>query len=72
MSSIALKGGHANPASESQIAAVLENRFGDGLVYLPRNTPSGVYETARERGYVDAEGYLTRKGRTLLARYRFQ
>lgn len=72
MSSIALKRGQQNPASESQIAAVLENRFGDGLVYLPRNVPTAAYECARERGYVDAEGYLTRKGRTLLARYRFQ
>ena len=56
---------------ESQIAAMLECRYGDGLVYLPRGTPRGILETARVLGFVDAEGYLTRKGRALLARYHF-
>ncbi len=54
---------------ESQIAAVLEYRYGDGLVYLPRNQPKTLYTLARKNGFIDAEGYLTRKGRVLLARY---
>ena len=59
------------PIPESQIAAMLESRYGDGMVYLPRGTPRGVLHAAMELGFVDTEGYLTRKGRALLARYHF-
>ncbi len=54
---------------ESQIAALLQSRFGDGMVYLSRHLPSTLLEMATRDGFVDAEGYLTRRGRTLLARY---
>jgi hypothetical protein len=54
---------------ESQIAAMLECRYGDGMVYLPRGTPRNILHAAMEHGFVDADGYLTRKGRALLARY---
>jgi hypothetical protein len=60
-----------NPVPESQIAALLECRFGDGMVYLPRHLPKVLFSTAMERGFIDREGYLTRKGRALLARYHF-
>lgn len=60
-----------NTVPESQIAAMLECRYGDGMVYLPRNLPRGVFTAAMAGGFVDAEGYLTRKGRALLARYHF-
>jgi hypothetical protein len=56
---------------ESQIAAMLECRYGDGMVYLPRGMPRSILHVAMEQGFVDAEGYLTRKGRALLARYHF-
>lgn len=56
---------------EPQIAAILESRFGDGMVYLPRNRPRHLFDQAIARGFIDAEGYLTRKGRTLLARYHY-
>ncbi|MFQ5660174.1 MAG: hypothetical protein ACE5GZ_07085 [Gammaproteobacteria bacterium] len=56
---------------ESQIAEILEFRFGDGLVYLPRHRPQAIYSLARKNGFIDAEGYLTRKGRVLLARYHY-
>lgn len=56
---------------ESQIAAVLEYRYGDGLVYLPRHQPKTLYTLARKNGFINAEGYMTRKGRVLLARYHF-
>ena len=56
---------------ESQIAAVLEYRYGDGLVYLPRNHPRLLNTLSRKNGFIDAGGYMTRKGRVLLARYYF-
>ena len=58
-------------SSEPQIAALLEYRYGDGMVYLPSNGPKALYSLATQRGFIDAEGYLTRKGRALLARYHF-
>jgi len=56
---------------ESQIAALLQYRYGDGLVYLPRHRSRTLYDQARQEGYVDAGGYLTRKGRALIARYQY-
>jgi hypothetical protein len=61
----------ASDVPEAQIAAMLECRYGDGMVYLPRGTPAGILNAARQHGFVDDEGYLTRKGRALLARYHF-
>lgn len=55
--------------TELDIAKVLEHRYGDGLVYLPKNQPEKLYKLAATKGFVDQEGYLTRKGRSLLARY---
>jgi hypothetical protein len=57
--------------SEQQIAMILEYRFGDGQVYLPRNNSNHLYFLAKKLGFIDIEGYLTRKGRSLLARYYF-
>ncbi len=54
---------------ESDIAKVLEHRYGDGLVYLPKNQPERLYKLATSKGFVDQEGYLTRKGRSLLSKY---
>ncbi len=56
---------------ESDIVKVLEHRYGDGLVYLPKHQPESIFKMAKIKGFVDQEGYLTRKGRTLLARYQF-
>ena len=56
---------------EGEIATVLESRFGDGLVYLPKDRPSYFFLLAKKEGFIDADGYLTRKGRALLARYSF-
>lgn len=57
--------------AESRIAALLQYRYGDGLVYLPRQRSSDLYSQARQRGFIDEAGYLTRKGRALIARYRY-
>ena len=54
---------------DSEIAKVLEHRYGDGLVYLPKHQPESLFELAKQRGFIDQEGYLTRKGRSLLAKY---
>ncbi len=56
---------------ESQIAALLEARFGDGLMYLSKNNSQSLYKKAIEMGFIDSEGYLTRKGRSLLTHHRF-
>jgi len=56
---------------ESDIAKVLEYRYGDGLVYLPKHQPERLFKMATTEGFVNQEGYLTRKGRCLLAKYRF-
>jgi translation initiation factor 2 beta subunit (eIF-2beta)/eIF-5 len=55
--------------TESDIAKALEYRYGDGLVYLPKHQPESLYKLAAKEGFVDQEGYLTRKGRSLLAKY---
>ena len=56
---------------ESDIARVLEHRYGDGLIYLPKHQPEGLFKIAKTKGFVDTEGYITRKGRSLLAKYQF-
>ncbi|MCZ6717833.1 MAG: hypothetical protein ACE1Z4_03105 [Gammaproteobacteria bacterium] len=58
-------------STEVQIAQILQHRYGDGMVYLPKNAPRTVYSQAMALGFVDPDGYLTRKGRVLLARYQF-
>ena len=56
---------------ESDIAHALQYRYGDGLVYLPKHQSESIYKLAATKGFVDQEGYLTRKGRSLLAKYQF-
>ena len=55
--------------SESQIAAILEHRYGDGMARFPRKQLSQLLALAKKHGFIDAEDYLTRKGRALIARY---
>ncbi len=54
---------------EQQIAAVLENRFGNGCLYAPRQLTVKILDKASEMGFIDERGLLTRKGRALIARY---
>jgi len=54
---------------ERQVAELLECRYGDGLVYLPKTKPRELLSVATSSGFIDDEGYLTRKGRMLLARH---
>ncbi len=41
------------------------------MVYLPRNKSKALLALAIQHGYVDKEGYITRKGRALIARYKY-
>jgi len=49
--------------------AILEYRFGDGLVRLPGEHPNQLLALVNQHGFIDADDYLTRKGRSLLACY---
>ncbi|MGE0484705.1 MAG: hypothetical protein AB7Q81_11245 [Gammaproteobacteria bacterium] len=54
---------------ERAIARVIACHYGDGGIYLPRT--AGGRETLRaavDEGFVDTQGFLTPKGRRLLAR----
>lgn len=54
-----------------QLAEVLSHHYGDGFVYLVSAGLEAWYKLAVEKGYVSDDGYLTRKGRALLASYRY-
>lgn len=62
----------AKESIETQIAALLESQYGEGLMYPSRiNNSRQVYLKAIDMGYIDSDGYLTRKGRSLITQYRF-
>lgn len=54
-------------STESAIAQLLNHRYGDGRVYIPRDQPAQLLHKAIAAGFVSEEGYVTRKGRALLA-----
>ena len=49
------------------MAKLLSNRYGDGLIYLPKTAHAGTLRDAIKAGFVSEDGYLTRKGRNFLA-----
>jgi len=53
---------------EQQVAGLLANRYGDGTLYLVNAGERGLLDIAIQRGFVSEEGFVTRKGRALLAR----
>jgi hypothetical protein len=53
---------------ETAIAKLLDHRYGDGIVYEPRQMQRGLLLAAIAGGFVSEEGFVTRKGRALLAR----
>jgi hypothetical protein len=61
---------HPSESEETQIAALLQCRFGDGMAYLPRHL-TALVESATRYGFLDPDGLLTRRGRSLLARHQF-
>lgn len=52
------------------MAKLLSNRYGDGLIYLPKTGHAGMLRDAIKQGFVSEDGYLTRKGRNFLAQTR--
>lgn len=55
---------------DQAIARLIARRYGDGGVYVPRQQPRcGVLKDAIDGGFVSEDGFITRKGRTLLARF---
>ena len=48
-----------NQASEG-FEKLLTNRYGDGLIYLPKSMNSDVLEDAVSLGFVSEDGFLTR------------
>ncbi len=56
---------------EPQLAELLSHHYGDGFVYLVSAGLETWYKLAVEKGYVSDDGYLTRKGRALLASYQY-
>jgi hypothetical protein len=55
--------------SDKDIVKILKHHYGDGVVYMPENTPWSLYSFARKHGYISEEGYVTRKGRDLLCEF---
>ena len=54
---------------DEAIARLIARRYGDGGVYVPRQQPRrGVLQDAIDGGFVSEDGFITRKGRRLLAR----
>ncbi|MCI0559535.1 MAG: hypothetical protein MN733_13655 [Nitrososphaera sp.] len=60
-----------NASNEVEIASVLRHHYGDGDLYLPEGTSESVVQKAIALGYLSEDGYLTRKGRDLLAQHEF-
>ena len=54
------------------MAKLLSNRYGDGLIYLPKASQTGALSDAIKAGFVSEDGYLTRKGRNFLAQNQIQ
>ncbi len=55
--------------NEIKIANVLDNRFGDGTVYVPANDEHYDYDLAIGKGFISDDGYITRKGKLLVSKY---
>ncbi len=55
--------------NELKIADLLEHRFGDGTVYVPANDNSYDYHLAKDKGFINDEGYITQKGKHLTSKY---
>lgn len=55
---------------DQAIARLIARRYGDGGVYVPRQQPRrSVLKDAIAGGFVSEDGFITSKGRRLLARF---
>lgn len=55
-------------STEIAIAQLLGHRYGDGGVYVPRDGAAQLLRVAIDAGFLSEDGYVTRKGRALVAR----
>ena len=55
--------------NEIKIADVLNNRYGDGTVYIPANDEHYDYDLAKNKGFINNGGYITPKGKQLVSKY---
>lgn len=56
----------------NDIARLIARRYGDGGVYLaPGEGARRTLQSAQQRGFVSFDGFITRKGRALLATTEF-
>ncbi len=53
--------------SPGEIAGMLVYHYGDGTVYLPQGSSRQIYHAGMLLGYISEDGFLTRRGRELLA-----
>lgn len=53
---------------ETRMAGLLGRRYGDGTLYLAPGSRRDLIDIAIELGFLSEEGFLTRKGRALVAR----
>ena len=58
--------------SDADLAQLLDQRFGDGLVYLCGPSDKARLREAVRRGFVDEEGYLTPEGYRLWSAWEHQ
>jgi hypothetical protein len=64
--------GHQNhqcSGPNEELARVLANRYGDGTVYLRNGASWAVYRACQRLGLISADGFITRRGRELVASY---
>lgn len=55
---------------DQAIARLIARRYGDGGVYVPRQQARrGTLKDAIAAGFVSEDGFITSKGRRLLARF---
>lgn len=60
---------HMSSPSEKELVRVLACRYGDGTVYLPKGMPGMLFLACQGLGLISADGFITRTGRELVARY---
>jgi len=53
---------------DAEIMEVLENRYGDGLIYIRRGQRQTYYAAIR-MGLISNEGFLTAQGRSFLSEH---
>ena len=58
----------ATAPNDIELARVLQHRYGDGTVYLLDGGAKQIFRACLQLDLVSDEGFITKKGRELLAR----